>query len=136
MNIQVHTQYNAIAFYNIHVTTIKYYILLNMRDNTRTYKNTHEHIWEMCETTWAYIKIEKVNINNEVHFYGEHPLYGEMMPLGGPYLTNGELDFIEDWIWAGAPESGIVADPIILNDNSTYEPPDFQPLDPPELGMQ
>ena len=53
---------------------------------------------------------EKININNEVHFYSEHPLYGEIMPLGGPYLTNGELDFIEDWIWAGAPESGIVAD--------------------------
>ena len=42
------------------------------------------------------------------------------MPLGGPYLTNGELNFIEDWIWAGAPNSGIVADPLILNDVSEY----------------
>ena len=50
-----------------------------------------------------------------------------------PFLTNGELDFIEDWIWEGAPDDGIVADPLILNDNSTYEPPEFQPLDPPEL---
>tara|TARA_Y100000590_G_scaffold467718_1_gene647606 strand:+ start:653 stop:2338 length:1686 start_codon:yes stop_codon:yes gene_type:complete len=79
---------------------------------------------------------EKININNEIHFYSEHPLYGEIMPLGGPFLTNGELDFIEDWIWAGAPETGIVADPLILNDESIYEPPDFIPLDPPAMGIQ
>ena len=79
---------------------------------------------------------EKININNETHFYSEHPLYGEIMPLGGPFLTNGELDFIEDWIWNGAPESGIVADPIILNDNSSYEPSEFEPLEPPSLGIQ
>ena len=79
---------------------------------------------------------EKININNESHFYSEHPLYGEIMPLGGPFLTNGELDFIEDWIWQGAPEVGIVADPIILNDNSIYTPPEFVPLEPPALGIQ
>ena len=79
---------------------------------------------------------EKININNEVHFYGEHPQYGEIMPLGGPFLKNGELDFIEDWILAGAPEEGIVADPIILNDQSEYNPPEFTPLDPPALGFQ
>ena len=27
---------------------------------------------------------EKININNENHFYSEHPQYGEIMPLGGP----------------------------------------------------
>ena len=43
---------------------------------------------------------EKININNEVHFYGEHPQYGEIMPLGGP-LKKWRADFIEDWIWAG-----------------------------------
>ena len=53
------------------------------------------------------------------------------MPLGGPFLTIGELDFIEDWIWNGSPEIGVVADPIILNDNSMYNPPSFEPLDPP-----
>ena len=79
---------------------------------------------------------EKININNQTHFYSEHPLYGEIMPLGGPFLTNGELDFIEDWIWAGSPEEGIVADPLILNDQSTYETPEFGPLDPPVLGIQ
>ena len=79
---------------------------------------------------------EKININNEVHFYSEHPLYGELMPLGGPFLNNGELDFIEDWIWAGAPEEGVVADPLILNDISEYEPPAFEPLEPPVNGIQ
>jgi len=79
---------------------------------------------------------EKININNEVHFYNEHPQYGEIMPLGGPYLTNGELNFIEDWIWAGSPNNGIVADPLILNDVSEYTIPEFEALDPPALGMQ
>ncbi|MAX09341.1 MAG: hypothetical protein CMG13_00555, partial [Candidatus Marinimicrobia bacterium] len=79
---------------------------------------------------------EKININNENHFYSEHPYYGEIMPLGGPFLTNGELDFIEDWIWAGAPDTGIVADPLILNDISEYEAPEFTPLDIPETGVQ
>ena len=79
---------------------------------------------------------EKININNESHFYSEHPQYGEIMPLGGPFLKNGELDFIEDWIWAGAPEEGVVADPIILNDQTEYTAPEFTPLDPPILGFQ
>ncbi len=79
---------------------------------------------------------EKINANNQIHFYSEHPQYGELMPLGGPFLYNGELDFIEDWIWAGAPESGIVADPLILNDISQVDLPVFEPLDPPEMGFQ
>ena len=79
---------------------------------------------------------EKINVNNQIHFYSEHPMYGEIMPLGGPFLYNGELDFIEDWIWAGSPETGIVADPLILNDISQYETPTFQPLDPPAMGFQ
>ena len=79
---------------------------------------------------------EKVNVNNESHFYSEHPQYGEIMPLGGPFLNNGELDFIEDWIWEGAPETGIVADPAILNDQSEYETPEFEPPNPPIMGFQ
>ena len=79
---------------------------------------------------------EKINISNELHFYSDHPQYGQIMPPGGPYLTNGELNFIEKWIWEGAPESGSVADPVILNDTSMYEPPEFTPLDPPISGIQ
>ncbi len=79
---------------------------------------------------------EKININNQSHFYAEHPGYGEIMPLGGPFLTNGELNFIEDWIWNGSPQEGIVADPIILNDQSEYAPPEFEALNPPTMGIQ
>jgi len=79
---------------------------------------------------------EKINITNELHFYSDHPQYGQIMPLGGPYLNNGELKFIERWIWEGAPETGIVADPLFLNDTSVYEAPEFVPLDPPFYGLQ
>ena len=65
---------------------------------------------------------EKINVPDEEHFHSEHPFYGELMPLGAPYLTNGELSFIEKWILEGAPEEGIVADPGLLADNSVYEP--------------
>ena len=79
---------------------------------------------------------EKINIANELHFYSDHPQYAQLMPLGGPYLNNGELKFIERWIWEGAPEKGIVADPLILNDTSEYDPPEFVALDPPIYGVQ
>ena len=79
---------------------------------------------------------EKINIKNETHFYSEHPQYGELMPLGGPYLTNGELNFIKQWLWEGSPETGTVVDPIILNDQSAYIAPEFTPLNPPLNGLQ
>ena len=46
-------------------------------------------------------KKEEKRIKNENHFYSEHPQYGELMPLGGPFLTNGELNFIKQWLWGG-----------------------------------
>ncbi|MFK7954246.1 MAG: hypothetical protein AB8B73_15455, partial [Ekhidna sp.] len=41
---------------------------------------------------------EKINANDVEHFYDDHPLYGAIMPLGGDFLTNGQLEFIRDWI--------------------------------------
>ena len=79
---------------------------------------------------------EKINITNEEHFYSDHPHYGEFMPLGGPYLTNGQLNFIEKWIREGAPKTGSVANPNLLADNSIYKPPEFVELEPPESGYQ
>ena len=79
---------------------------------------------------------EKINIAQQDHFYSDHPYYGELMPLGGPFLTNGELAFIKEWLHAGAPEDGIVADAVLLGDDSMYEPPEFGPLDVPEYGVQ
>ena len=58
------------------------------------------------------------------------------MPLGLDFLTNGELEFIRQWIVAGAPETGEVADESLLQDTTIFEPPEFGPLEIPENGMQ
>ena len=79
---------------------------------------------------------EKINANNYEHFYEDHPEYGSIMPLGLDFLTNGELEFIRQWIIAGAPETGEVADESLLLDTSTFEPPEFSPLEIPENGIQ
>ena len=79
---------------------------------------------------------EKLNAPDQEHFYSDHPFYGSMMPLGGPPLTNGELEFIRRWIIAGAPDTGAVVDPAVLEDTTRYEPPEFVALDPPERGIQ
>jgi hypothetical protein len=52
---------------------------------------------------------EKINSNDYEHFYEDHPEYGSLMPLGMDFLTNGELEFIRQWIISGAPDTGIVA---------------------------
>tara|TARA_B100000678_G_scaffold285977_1_gene289970 strand:- start:1042 stop:2685 length:1644 start_codon:yes stop_codon:yes gene_type:complete len=79
---------------------------------------------------------EKINANNYEHFYEDHPEYGSIMPLGLDFLTNGELEFIRQWIVAGAPETGEVADESLLQDTTIFEPPEFGPLEIPENGMQ
>ena len=79
---------------------------------------------------------EKINATNQEHYYADHPEYGALMPLGLPPLTNGEIAFITAWIEAGAPETGIVANPDLLNDVTRYEPPEFLPLNPPDQGVQ
>ena len=79
---------------------------------------------------------EKINAPDQEHFYSDHPYYGALMPFNPPSLTNGELSFIEQWILAGAPEEGAVVDIILLEDTTRYEPPEFEPLDPPDNGYQ
>ena len=79
---------------------------------------------------------EKINVSDQEHYYEDHANYGSLMPLGGPYLTNGELKFIEEWIFAGAPNIGIVADESILNDTSRFVPKEFIVLEAPEQGFQ
>ena len=78
---------------------------------------------------------EKINTRQRDHLYEDHPDYGALMPLGGS-LTNGELDFIGNWLLSGAPDTGVVADPLLLNDTSIYEPHEFEPLPVPEHGIQ
>ena len=81
---------------------------------------------------------EKINATNQDHYYSDHPYYGSLMPMGEPYLTNGQLDFIKEWILGGAPEEGTVdkASEALLEDTTRYEPPKFFVLDPPDQGMQ
>ena len=81
---------------------------------------------------------EKINATNQDHYYSDHPYYGSLMPMGEPSLTNGQLDFIKEWILGGAPEEGTVdkASEALLEDTTRYEPPKFVVLDPPDQGMQ
>ena len=79
---------------------------------------------------------EKINAPDFEHFYSDHPEYGSLMPLGVDFLTNGQLEYIRQWIVAGAPEFGAVADINLLEDTSRFTLPDFEPLDHPENGIQ
>lgn len=79
---------------------------------------------------------EKINAPNYEHFYEDHPEYGSIMPLGLDFLTNGELEFIRQWIIAGAPEEGVVASESLLLDETVFSPPAFEPLEIPENGIQ
>jgi hypothetical protein len=51
---------------------------------------------------------QKVNFANSPH------QYGNSMPLGSDMLTEKQIKFIYDWIVAGAPEKGHVADEELL----------------------
>lgn len=81
---------------------------------------------------------EKINVHDFEHFYTDHPDYGELMPLGGLPLTNGQLKMIQEWITEGAPEDGEVVDAKILEDETRFEFPEeaYTPLSPPASGIQ
>jgi hypothetical protein len=79
---------------------------------------------------------EKINAPDQEHFYADHPGYGSQMPLGGDPLTNGQIEFIRQWISAGAPQKGDVIDREVLKDTSRFERVAFQPLPLPEQGYQ
>ncbi len=79
---------------------------------------------------------EKINAHDREHYLADHPEYGQMMPPGENFLTDGQLKFVRAWIEAGAPESGVVAEEALLADSNRYEPPPFTPLNPPAKGFQ
>jgi len=79
---------------------------------------------------------EKLNALDLEHFYTDHPEYGSLMPLGGDFLRNGELEFIRKWILLGAPLEGKVVDLSLLADTSRFETLPFAPLKLPENGYQ
>ncbi|MEO8167231.1 MAG: T9SS type A sorting domain-containing protein [bacterium] len=77
---------------------------------------------------------QKVNAPNSINLPQG---YGSVMPLGLPFLTNGELAFINRWISGGAPQTGIVAgaDTNLFNDTTRFIAV-FEPLPVPASGMQ
>ena len=81
---------------------------------------------------------EKINFPDFEHYYQDHQEYGELMPLGGPSLTYGELEYIRRWIIAGAPMDGVVAEENLLEDEDRFEIPttEFARLTPPASGVQ
>lgn len=78
---------------------------------------------------------EKINAPDQEHFYADHPQYGSQMPLGD-VLTNGQLEYIRQWIINGAPETGDVVDRELLKDTSKFEVQPFVPLEVPAEGIQ
>ncbi|HUS01609.1 MAG TPA: hypothetical protein VMY77_07775, partial [Chitinophagaceae bacterium] len=59
--------------------------------------------------------------------------YGALMPLGGPNLTVGQIEFIKQWIIKGAPKTGSVVDETVLDNKAVCEQP-FVPIQAPDPG--
>ena len=62
------------------------------------------------------------------------PGYGARMPLGSAMLDSGRLEFIREWVEAGAPRTGVVADTSFLH--SGHGPAGMAPLPLPAEGFQ
>ncbi|HVK39471.1 MAG TPA: hypothetical protein VNA88_13110 [Candidatus Kapabacteria bacterium] len=77
------------------------------------------------EASFLYLKI-----TDPSHHIG----YGSRMPLGADPLTNGQIEFIRQWIAAGAPKTGVVADAALLDDTTRAAEEPFTPLAPPAPG--
>ncbi len=69
----------------------------------------------------------------DCHAFRNSPNYGSTMPLGGPFLSLGQIEFIKQWIVNGAPKTGSVADEAILNDKAVCTQT-FVPMDAPPKG--
>ena len=59
---------------------------------------------------------------------------GPVMPVGSAPLTAGQVEFIVQWIAAGAPRRGEVADAALLRDATPQVQAAFQPLEAPAPG--
>jgi len=61
--------------------------------------------------------------------------YGNVMPVGSPALTQGQVDFIKKWIEAGAPRTGDVADAALLDSRTLQSGATFAPPAAPPAGQ-
>ena len=59
--------------------------------------------------------------------------YGANMPMGGNFLTKGQVAFIKDWISKGASATDATADESLLKDTTICQPA-ILPLSPPPTG--
>ncbi|MDQ8177241.1 MAG: hypothetical protein P3A58_07765 [Gemmatimonadota bacterium] len=59
---------------------------------------------------------------------------GPVMPEGRAPLTAGQVEFLVQWIAAGAPRRGEVADAALLTDRTPQSAAVFQPLEAPAAG--
>jgi hypothetical protein len=85
------------------------------------------------------LRIKAGDAENSFFFMKLHDLptgkdYGNRMPLGNHMLTVGQIEFIRQWISAGAPKDGIVANDSLLDDNTPSPEAEFVPLEPPAAG--
>ena len=62
--------------------------------------------------------------------------FGSPMPLGGVPLSVGQLEYIRQWIAAGAPKTGDAIDTLLLADRTAQSLEEFVPLAPPAQGVQ
>jgi hypothetical protein len=60
--------------------------------------------------------------------------YGNTMPVGSAPLTQGQVDFIQKWIAAGAPRTGDVVDAALLKNTTAQPSTPFVKLAPPAVG--
>jgi hypothetical protein len=75
--------------------------------------------------------LHKLHCDNDHHAHD----YGTLMPLGRDPLSKGQVEFIEQWITQGAPETGVIdADITLLDDNVSSCDEDFEPLAAPNAG--
>ena len=61
---------------------------------------------------------EKINAYEREHFLSDHPEYGQLMPPGDNFLTDGQLQFVRTWIEESAPNLSSVADEILLQNTT------------------
>jgi hypothetical protein len=64
------------------------------------------------------------------------PSYGSPMPIGGPPLSVGQLEFVRRWVAAGAPREGDSIEVGLLGDQTPQQLAAFEPLPPPTRGYQ
>jgi hypothetical protein len=64
---------------------------------------------------------------DSVHNHGNALAYGEHMPMGGGYLTRGQVEFVRRWINAGASLTDRTVDQSLLKDTTACQLP-FVPL--------